>query len=99
LVTPHRVACAGVHLLPLIRVPLLVPATAIAVTGRMSVLRTELQCMRSAEHPLHEQPIQARLRDPSLARCQLLIGGHWRGASRGGYFRVRNPATGELLGS
>src|SRR5690349_17542128 len=55
--------------------------------------------MRSAEQPLHEQPIQTRLRDPSLAGGQFLVGGQWRGVGEGGSFRVRNPATGESLGS
>ncbi|MBJ9712275.1 NAD-dependent succinate-semialdehyde dehydrogenase [Burkholderia gladioli] len=41
----------------------------------------------------------AALKDPSLFRQQIYLAGEWQGAANGASFEVRNPATGELLGS
>jgi succinate-semialdehyde dehydrogenase/glutarate-semialdehyde dehydrogenase len=40
-----------------------------------------------------------QLKDPSLLRQQSYIGGEWRNADGGGTLDVRNPATGEKLGT
>lgn len=53
----------------------------------------------AATQSLHEQPIQASLADPALVRSQVLIDGQWQDASDGGLLPVRNPATGDWLGS
>jgi succinate-semialdehyde dehydrogenase len=45
------------------------------------------------------QPIQARLADPDLIRGQILIEGQWCSADNGDLQPVRNPATGDWVGS
>ncbi|MHB1870753.1 MAG: NAD-dependent succinate-semialdehyde dehydrogenase [Steroidobacteraceae bacterium] len=40
-----------------------------------------------------------KLRDPNLLRTQAYIGGRWVSAEGGGVATVRNPATGETLGT
>ncbi|TKC92388.1 NADP-dependent succinate-semialdehyde dehydrogenase [Trinickia terrae] len=39
------------------------------------------------------------LKDPALLRTQAFIAGEWQGAADGATFEVRNPATGNLLGT
>lgn len=46
-----------------------------------------------------KQGIHSRLADPELVRSQIYVDGRWMPARDGGLQPVRNPATGEWLGS
>ena len=50
------------------------------------------------DRPLAPPPLM-QLADPALFRQQALIGGEWQGAQDGARFEVRNPATGDPVGS
>lgn len=43
--------------------------------------------------------VQAELADPDLVRSEIYVAGQWRKANDGGLLSVRNPATGEWIGS
>lgn len=55
--------------------------------------------MRLLTPTFPERGIQAGLADRALVRSEIYIAGEWRKANDGGLLSVRNPATGEWLGS
>ena len=55
--------------------------------------------MRVLTPTFPERGIHAGLADRALVRSEIYIAGEWRKANDGGLLFVRNPATGEWIGS
>lgn len=55
--------------------------------------------MRVLTPTFPERGIHAGLADRALVRSEIYIAGEWRKANDGGLLSVRNPATGEWIGS